>query len=523
MTPGPNVLVVLADELRADTLGCFGNPICQTPNLDRLASQGTLFEQCMITQPTCTPSRASLLTGCYPSALRSRMVGCYTPDDPRFLPRVLAGQGYRTASIGKLHLIPQVAEIDRFEQAVATDYYGFAEVDIVNGHGMQVRGPNYSRWLADKVPDLDARMAAVEPLTPGVNNHTGSLQTHTWILPADAHSGEYIAERACKFLTTAGERDQPFFLHVSFPDPHHPTTVPEPYARMYDPAEMPLPIPPVGQAHGATELQMTAHHGTGQPADRDPVIGTPPDDYSRYTEADWRSTKALYYGMVTLLDAQIGRILDALDDAGLSDNTIVVFATDHGEYLGDHGLMGKGFHYDSVLRTPMIVRGAGIQAGRRLDGVASAVDLAPTLLAYTGVDEPEGVQGTSMLPALTGEGSLPRSAVLTENDDDFVPMRARTVTTRAWKLTWYLNSPDGELYDRGNDPTEQHNLWHDPDFDAVRNDLLAELLEQVVCAVDGANGRKQPPAPPVPKWLPGPLNSSLTGSPAPTPRQREVR
>ncbi|NED98883.1 sulfatase family protein [Phytoactinopolyspora halotolerans] len=504
MTERPHILMILADELRADALGCFGNRICRTPNLDALAAAGTVLTQCMVTQPTCTPSRASMLTGCYPSALRSRMVGCHTPDDPRFVPRVLSRAGYRTASVGKLHLIPQSDEVARLERAHADgeppDYYGFAEVDLVNGHGMGANGPSYTRWLTARVPDAVERMAAAEPLSPGVNNATGSLRSHTWTLPPEVHSGEYITDRAVEFLTGHAERDdRPFFLHVSFPDPHHPNTAPEPYAGMYDPERMPPPIPPVNEADGATPLQLAAYRGGGR---RDPVIGTPPDEYARYTLADWQATKAIYYGMVTLLDTQIGRILSALRSTGLDRDTVVVFATDHGDYLGDHGMMGKGFGYDGAIRTPVIVSGPGVAAGRRLDGVASTVDLAPTLLDYAGVEEPEGIQGVSMRAALDGTGSLPRDAALTENDDDFVPTRARTLTTRTWKLTWYCGSADGELYDRVGDPEERRNVWHEPVSEKVKTELLVQLLEQVACAVDTANGRRQPPSPPVPKWLP---------------------
>ena len=135
----PNILLIIADELRADALSSYGNPICATPHLDRLAASGTRFADCVVTQPTCTPSRASLLTGCFPSVLKSRMVGCHTPDDPRFLGHVLQAAGYRSVSIGKIHLQPQRAEPHAVAAAMADEasdgYFGFAEVDLVNGHG----------------------------------------------------------------------------------------------------------------------------------------------------------------------------------------------------------------------------------------------------------------------------------------------------------------------------------------------------------------------------------------------------
>lgn len=510
MADRPNVALIFADELRADALGCYGSTVCQTPNLDRLAAESAQFLQCMVTQPTCTPSRASVLTGCFPSALRSRMVGCHTPDDPRFLPRVLGRAGYHTASIGKIHMVPGGAEPAAVEAARQVDggfdYYGFQHVDLVNGHG--TGGSEYNRWLDDKCPDHKERRAAAKLLSPGVNNETGSLRTKSWTLPPELHYGEYISSRAVQYFERAAATPgTPFFLHVSFPDPHHPFTVPEPYASLYSPNQVPPPLPAVTREAGATALQLATHNGErthftdGRSADR--VIGTPPHDYSRVTTADWQTAMAIYYGMISLLDIQISRLLQSLDDTGLAENTVVVFVADHGDYMGDHGFCGKGFHYDSVIRTPLLIRGPGIQAGLRLDGLASTVDLAPTLLALTGVAPPEAMQGVSMAPALAGEGPLPRDAALTENDDDFVPMRMRTLTTDDWKLTWYCGEEDGELYDRKGDPNELVNCWHDPDCRSVRDALMHRLLEHVVCALDASNGRTQIPAPPLAAFTPG--------------------
>ncbi|MBZ0297377.1 MAG: sulfatase-like hydrolase/transferase, partial [Anaerolineae bacterium] len=365
MTP-PNILLILCDELRADALGFMGNPIIQTPNIDRLAQAGTAFTQCIITQPTCTPSRASILTGCYPSVLHSRMVGCVTPDDPRFLPHILADAGFRTASIGKLHLVPQRNEPEAIQKALDTagNYYGFQEVDLVNGHGDQCFGPSYTAWLDQNVPDWKSLVQQRKAYPRGVN-------TYTWELPPEAHSSNYIGDRAVEFLRDTGE--QPFFLHVSFPDPHYPFTVPEPYASRYDPQAMPTPLPPVTESQNLPSLHEQVYYrrnantlrADGRPSDH--VIGTPPHDYSQYSTPDWQQVKAIYYGMISLIDDQIGRILDTLDDQGLTDSTVIIFASDHGDYLGDHGFYGKGLAYDSVLRVPCIWRGPGITSGRLVD------------------------------------------------------------------------------------------------------------------------------------------------------------
>lgn len=505
-----NILLIYADELRADNLGCYGNTICKTPNLDQLAKEGTQFNQCMVTQPTCTPSRASLLTGCFPSALRTRMVGCYTPEDERFLPAVLRKEGYKTASIGKIHLVPQGKEAECIEKTRDSEgklnYFGFEEIDLVNGHGMHCFGPQYSEWLHEKVPDLEERLQSSEYLKPGINNELKTFTTQTWELPAEVHSGEYIVGKTQDFLENNKKTEKPFFLHVSFPDPHYPLTVPEPYFSMYNANDIPEPIPPVSKEHhNPLSLQTKVHDGAYIETEWgkvDPLIGTAADNYSNYKNKDWRTAKAIYYGMTSLLDNQVGRILSTLDKTGLSENTIVLFVSDHGEYMGDHGFAGKGFHYDSVIRTPLLMRGSGIQANQVIDSVASTLDIASTLFDCVGVQEPNTIQGFSMKQSLENGKALPRHAVMTENDDDFVPMRMRTLTTNEWKYTQLAGSSEGELYNRQQDPDELHNLWKDEAYSEIKQAMSACLSEHLLCAIDGSNGRVQLPTGQNTKYLP---------------------
>lgn len=499
MPEQPNIIMILCDELRADALGCFGNPIVKTPNIDRLAREGTRFSQCFVTQPTCTPSRASILTGCYPSALRSRMVGCHTPDDERFLPRALSANGYRTASIGKIHLVPQAAEPDVLAQALASgdgSYFGFQEVDLVNGHGSRCFGNRYTDWLRERLPDLNERLAQTTAYENGVN-------CWRWNLPEEVHSSHYIADRAIDFLESA--TDAPFFLHISFPDPHYPFTVPEPWASLYHPADMSPPIPPVTESADMPDLHQRVYRGPQTPAPdsappRDRVIGTPPHNYANYDLDDWRQVKAIYYGMVSLVDHSVGRILDAVSRLGMNDNTMIVFVADHGDYLGDHGLYGKGLPYDSALRTPLIFRGPGVAAAQNINSVESTLDIAPTLLEYAGISEPEGIQGCSLMQLLSGAASPRPNTALVENDDDFAALRMRTLITPRWRLTYYHGRDWGELIDRERDPFEMRNLWHDPAHTEVKQQLLVELLDEVAASIDMWNGRKQQPGAPVPKW-----------------------
>ncbi len=499
MPEQPNIIMILCDELRADALGCYVNPIVETPNIDRLAREGTRFSQCFVTQPTCTPSRASILTGCYPSALRTRMVGCYTPDDPRFMPRALSDHGYRTASIGKLHLVPQAAEPAALAKALASadgTYYGFQEVDLVNGHGSRCFGNRYTDWLRARVRDSDDLQANAVPYETGVN-------CWRWTLPADVHSSHYIADRAIDFLESATE--QPYFLHLAFPDPHYPFTVPEPWASLYDPADMPPPIPPVTKSDDMPELHERVYRGPRSPAadggrPRDRVIGTPPHNYAQYDEDDWRQVKAIYYGMVALVDHSVGRILDTVDRLGMTNNTLVVFVSDHGDYLGDHGMYGKGLPYESALRTPLVYRGPGVAAGRTISSVESTLDIAPTLMDFAGIAEPEGTQGCSLSQLLSGADQPRPGVALVENDDDFAALRMRTLITPRLRLTYYFGQDWGELIDRERDPLEMRNHWHDSAYSEVKQQLLIQLLDEIAAGIDMHNGRRQRPSAPVPKW-----------------------
>ncbi len=379
--------------------------------------------------------------------------------------------------------------MDRLFCHDALDYYGFQEIDLVNGHGSGNSGDGWKAAREEIVPDWQERRKARKKLD-------GVPSTHEYEYPLEIHSSNYIADKTEEFLKEPNDR--PFFLHVSFPDPHHPFTVPEPYASLYKPEDMPAPLPPVTESVDATKLQLNVfHNDSSKPVegrDAERVIGTPPENYSEYTTRNWQISKAIYYGMTTLMDDAIGRILDTLEETGLAENTIVVFLSDHGEYMGDHGFLGKGFHYDSVIRTPLIFAGPSIKQ-QRIDEVESVLDIAPTLLDMVGVDEPEGTQGISLKEALNG-AEAPRDAAMTENDDDFGPMYVRTLTTKDWKLTYYLNQPLGELYDRKNDPDEMVNLWNSSKHAGIKGELTQRLLSEVMAATDLSNGRRQAPVVP---------------------------
>ncbi len=269
---------------------------------------------------------------------------------------------------------------------------------------------------------------------------------------------------------------------------------------MYVPEDMYEPSLPITESTNPPPEGVECYRNSGGNVDR--IIGTPPCDYEQYTAQDWKTVRAITAGMIKQLDDCIGHVLAVLDQTGLAENTIIVFASDHGDYLGDYGLFGKGLHYDCVIRTPLLMSGPCIPVDRQVDRMASLVDVVPTLLECAGVAEPEGIQGFFMLPGLTDEGEWGRDAVLTENDDDMAGLRMRTLTTCEWKLTTYAGSAFGELYNRLEDPDERNNLWGDASCSAVQQQLTSSLLDHMLCAVDGLNGRVQKPATPVVKHRP---------------------
>jgi arylsulfatase A-like enzyme len=268
--------------------------------------------------------------------------------------------------------------------------------------------------------------------------------------------------------------DHPFFLWVSYVHPHHPFNPPAPYDTMYRPDDMPDPVWSEEEVGAWPEAYLSKHTavGTGHEA-----VGL-----NRFTAQDWRRIKAYYYGMITQIDRNIGRLIETLDHRGLLDETIVVFTSDHGENLGDHRLLFKGTTYDCVTNTPFVAAGPGVPgSGQARDPLASTVDIMPTLLDLAGIDrpDPDPIQGRSFSGVLDGSEALFRPAVLIEN----AGIR-RSVRTPEALLTWHGEGTTGELYDLAGDPDCLENLWDRPESRQTRSDLLELLIRLMAENVD---------------------------------------
>lgn len=471
----PNILLILTDQQRFDTLGVNGNPVIKTPALDQLAADGVNLTNVFVQSPMCTPSRAALATGRYPSVNGAHWNGHGLPLTERTFMQELADHGYLTALFGKLHLLPHtIREAD-------DPTFGF-QTAVIAENPRPVRVSAYVDWLREHFPEH------VEPTR--ARTYDAALQTYVSGRPAEAHFTTWAANETIDFLNSAPE--EPWFATMSVYDPHHPFDPPEPYASMYDPDTVPLPVWTPGELDDKPPHFLSGHEGRSnlimghvdEPAKGGPELVR--TDLSAVPDASWRQIVAHYYGMISLIDDQVGRVLETLRQNGQDENTIVIFTSDHGELLGDHGLLFKGpHHYDCVIRVPAIVRWPGkLPAGRVVAGLVELIDLAPTILEAAGIAPPAGMQARSVLPLLAGETDQGRDSVLVERQDAYWKLDMRTLRTPEWKITVYAGQPYGELYDLVNDPGEVVNLWDDPAHAATKQELTLRLLSRVIESAD---------------------------------------
>lgn len=488
MSRPPNILLITSDQQHHRALGLH-TPVLQTPNLDRLAAEGTLFERAYCNNPLCSPSRSTIITGRYPAWHGCWTLGVKLDESEPNIADMLGSAGYATSLIGKAHFQPTASTPDQtsleahptlgdldFWRSFHGPFYGFDRVELARNHGDEsLVGQHYAIWLEEKGPtDWRRHFRSWPPTTDEPRRHG------VWSLPAELHYSVWTAERAISAIESAVEEGRPFFCWVSYHDPHPPYLTPDPYASMYNPEDVePGRLDP-------DELERMPPW-MARTQERDPdfsdLLETPfyvhglrshvVDEYTL------RTNIAIYYGMLTLLDEQVGRILGRLDALGVTDDTLVVFTTDHGHFLGQHGLTTKGpFHYEDMLRLPMLVRFPGrVPRGRRSSGLQALVDLAPTFLAAAGLPPPTWMQGVDQLPVWRGESTSARDDVIVENRQQPTTVHLRTYIDERYKLTVHRGRRWGELFDLQEDPDELHNLFADPSCLALRAELMHRFLD----------------------------------------------
>ena len=513
----PNFVYFITDQQRADHVGCYGNPVLRTPNIDSIAERGTRFDRYYVSSPICTPNRATLLTGRMPSVNGARTNGVPLPNYSTTFIDLLRAAGWRTAVVGKMHLqqmtpwepIQEPPDIDasqlpppphlaearmpitehgRYDQEnivkwqtdpahdVTPPYYGFDHVRICLMHGDEVYG-HYGRWLEERHPGSAALRGPKNALPSSISVPYG----HRTRIPEDLYPTAFVTSEAVTYLEdhAAQHRDQPFFLKVSYPDPHHPFTPPGKYFDMYDPDQIPLP-------ESFRDDEDPKSPGLS-------LLRSQRDDGSRnlmsmfgmaISEKEVREAIALTYGQIAMIDDGVGEVLKKLDDLGLRENTVIVYSSDHGDYMGDHQLLTKGpLHYQGLIRIPLIWSDPAQKVGTaQTDALCSSLDLPETILDRAGLQPFHGMQGKSLLPVIDGQEESVNDAILIEDENQQRLLgfpkhgRVRTVLTPRWRLTLFDQTRDWcELYDLENDPLELRNVWNSPDHLPIRAQLLEEL------------------------------------------------
>ena len=449
----PNIIFIMPDQLRADFLSCYGAPFIRTPHIDSIAAQGVRYERAYTTSPICVPARASLLTGL--NAIRTGVL-----DNGQWLrpdlaacgihtwPELLAQQGYYTAAVGKMHFYPwdmrhgfqyrAIAEDKRWLH-IRDDYYHF-----LRQHGeRKYHGKEHAGYYAQ-------RGAIVNRLP--------------WELSVD----HFVGTEACRFLRTYGD-ERPFAMMIGFPGPHCPYDPNAEFLEQIDPAQMPPAIP---AAPGVTPKLRQANID----GNRQPWNGV---DYTEFTAAHKQKIRAHYAASVLQIDYEVGQILEALAKQGLLDNTVIIFASDHGDYLGDHDLIGKGSYYESSIHVPLIVRLPGSAAAETYSGLVALGDIMPTIVGLAGCEIPPTLD-FRLLPGLMQTDETARPELIGLLASGWMVYNGR------WKLCKYA-SGEQVLFDLASDPLEQVNRIDDPAAVTVYRELDIHLTQEVMRAVNLAN------------------------------------
>jgi arylsulfatase A-like enzyme len=442
MTDRPNILWYCTDQQRFDTIGSLGNSFVRTPTIDSLVRQGVAFTRAYCQSPICTPSRSSFMTGLYASRVHNTRNGNESfPDWPPLISKLIAEAGYQCGLIGKFHLTSAGHRTEpRIDDAFS--YWKFSHAprdDWPKGH-------DYADWVRDRGGDLDALRASDDRVA------------------AEFHQTTWASEMAIEFIRQ--ERAKPWLLNINVYDPHPPFIPPRSYADLFDPAEMPGPYV---QASDLKQQQKLANV-----------------DFQNDPDApDGKTAQARYYAMIAQVDDQLARILATLEATGQRENTVILFTSDHGESLGDHGLMYKGCRfYEGLVRVPLIFSSPSrFQQNLQANGLVELLDMSATLLDLCDVEQPDYFQGRSLLPVLCGDESgerirdYARSEYFDSLDSHFTGGSGTFATmhrTDRHKLVVYHDHNLGELYDLQDDPWEFNDRW-----DSARHqDLKHELILQ---------------------------------------------
>ncbi|NQU43419.1 sulfatase-like hydrolase/transferase [bacterium] len=473
----PNILVIMTDQQKAMSSHLYGNPFCETPSLERLAKEGVLFERAFTPHPLCMPARVSLWTGQYPHSHGSRRNETPLRAGHPHAFRIWKEMGYRTALIGKNHCFADPEDLDGFDVWCEISHRGFTS-------GMFHKGMDWVRPRAaiNACHEIRCNMdsGCEDQASPRFDYAVSDA-------PLEDHSTGLITAQTLEFLEQHG--DEPFAAWISFPDPHEPYQAPRQYAEMFPPGKIETPKWREGEFAEAPERNQVLYAMMGMEEDSLENI---------------QGVMACYYGMVRFLDDSVGRILDALERLELRENTIVVFCSDHGDFMGEHRMVCKGgVFYDCLTRVPLIVSWPGhVPQGERDKSLVNLVDIVPTLLRLQGVEIPAGMHGEP-LPTVTdvspreatfceyGAGGPPfrmedleawprpwgRKALIASLEWREAEGRRKMVRSREWKYVHDAMGDADELYDLVDDPWELKNLATDASYGRIIEKMRLRLLD----------------------------------------------
>ena len=463
MNAKPNIILIITDQQRSDTIHALGAHWMKTPVLDRMASEGAAFTNCYVTSPVCVGSRASLFTGMYPHA-----TGVFTnfhPWEPTWV-KWLAETGYHCVNIGKMHINPYDAK------------GGFHQRFFVENKDRPLFLEEHPRALYDEWDKaLHARKlekpSRYKRFSQDPEGYREALGAFPWQLDEDMHSDMFVGDHAVWWLKER-KSQAPLFLQIGFPGPHPPYDPLPRHLDQYKDVDIPVP---------ETTLEELAAQPASQRQLRDNMIHNNYDSVSwkeRPTKEEILRIRRHYAANVTMIDGKVGEIMKTLDEQGYLDNALVVFTSDHGDTLGDHGHIQKWTMYEGAVKVPLIVWSRTLVQPQRNDSLVQLMDIAPTMLESAGLTPPGALEAKSLWPILKGEAKEIRSEAYSELARDHIQTGAEYMVMRRdarWKIVYYLGESYGELYDMQYDPGEQKNLWDSAEHAELKEKLVKDLLE----------------------------------------------
>ncbi len=465
-----NIIMIVTDQQRFDTIRALNAPHMDTPNLDKMVKEGIALTNCFTASPICIPARASLFTGCYPNKINVLSnKDKWSPE----LVQTLANSGYHCVNIGKMH--------SGWERG------GFHQRFIVENKDRNLYLDNYEKANYDEWDKYLANRGLQKPSREGYKKHPfyeTSLGAYDWPLDDKAHSDFFVGNMALWWLEQR-QSTAPLFLQIGFPGPHPPYDPIKRYTLPYLKKDLPIPDidqesllnQPYPQAALREEMIEPKAHGSIKRAEfsHDGIrwMHKPnPEQLHRL--------RAYYYANVTMIDEKVGEIFSALEEKGYLENSIIIFTSDHGDALGEHGHIQKWTMYDSVVRIPMVIWAPWLlEGGRQIEELTQQMDIAPTILQWAGQERPSHWDARSLIPVIKEERG--RDYVFAEYGRGKTIFREAELVTmvrsRDWKLVYYMEvgRTDGELYDLKNDPEENDNLWNKEEHSAKQSELLNVL------------------------------------------------